>query len=592
MSSIQPTHHEAAAAHPPANTHSPYRLFDHVGVCVFVMDNNFVVQHLNRKAQNELRSKERYFRTALNWMGPDLRGVSLWPLFEARGFYPGTLHQPGAMPMDLEIQCDALQLKMSIDTMPAQDPTQSVQYAVCWEDVTAVQTNRQESARLRSMMENTPACMIFADRDLIIRYMNPSSLKALQSLERILPCRANEIIGQSIDIFHKNPQHQRAMLADQRRLPHEARIQLADEFLDLLVSAVRDEQGNYIGTMVNWSIVTEQVRIEESNHELQERERAQAEALRQKVNDLLEVVDKAANGDLRSEVAVDGDDAIGQMGKGLNRLLGDLRTSIRSIDQTTQHLAKASEKLQGVSKDMTTNATSTATQANAVSNSSEQVDLNVQTVASSVEELGVSIVEISKSATNAAEVATHAVQVTQETNTMITKLGESSAEIGKVIKVINSIAQQTNLLALNATIEAARAGEAGKGFAVVANEVKELAKKTAVASEDIGHKLETIQTDTSGAIRAIGEISQIINQINDIQNTIASAVEEQTATTNEIGRSVTQAAQGTNTIAQSIGLVASAAQQTTDGAQMTDGYAKELASMADELQGLVGRFAY
>ena len=170
------------------------------------------------------------------------------------------------------------------------------------------------------------------------------------------------------------------------------------------------------------------------------------------------------------------------------------------------------------------------------------------------------------------------------------KLGESSAEIGQVIKVITSIAQQTNLLALNATIEAARAGEAGKGFAVVANEVKELAKETAKATEDISQKIEAIQTDTGGAVEAIGRISDIINQVNDIQGTIASAVEEQTATTNEIGRNVAEAATGTTDISNNVAEVAQIAKGASEGAHDTLTASQQLARMAAELQQLVSRF--
>ena len=179
----------------------------------------------------------------------------------------------------------------------------------------------------------------------------------------------------------------------------------------------------------------------------------------------------------------------------------------------------------------------------------------------------------------------------EETNQTIDKLGVSGQEIGKVIKVITSIAQQTNLLALNATIEAARAGEAGKGFAVVANEVKELAKETARATEEIGQKIDAIQADTQAAVRAIGQVSEIINQVNDISGTIATAVEEQTATTNEIGRNVTDAARGTSEIAQNVSKVATATEQTNEGAQSTQSAAQSLSEMASQLQLLVNRFA-
>ncbi|MSR63059.1 MAG: PAS domain S-box protein [Planctomycetes bacterium] len=252
-------------------------------------------------------------------------------------------------------------------------------------------------------------------------------------------------------------------------------------------------------------------------------------------------------------------------------------------------LASAAEELSAVCRQMGASAEETSSQANAVSAASEQVSKNIQTVAAGSEEMSASIREIAKNAAEAAKVATNAVQVAQTTNDQISKLGESSAEIGKVIKVITSIAQQTNLLALNATIEAARAGEAGKGFAVVANEVKELAKETARATEEISRKIEAIQSDSKAAVDAIRSIGKIINQINDIQTTIAGAVEEQTATTNEIGRNVAEAAKGSSEIAQNISGVAKAAQDTSSGVANSQQAVAELAKMAAELTKLVAK---
>lgn len=260
-----------------------------------------------------------------------------------------------------------------------------------------------------------------------------------------------------------------------------------------------------------------------------------------------------------------------------------------ALENTVQSLASAAQELTAVSQQMASNSEETASQANVVSAAAEQVSRNVGTVASAAEEMGASIKEIAKNANEAARVATAAVKVAEKTNTTVSKLGESSAEIGNVIKVITSIAQQTNLLALNATIEAARAGEAGKGFAVVANEVKELAKQTAKATEDIGRKIEAIQSDTKGAVVAIGQIGTIIGQINDIQSTIASAVEEQTATTAEISRNVNEAALGSREIAQNVMGVAQAARSTTEGAANTKASAEELARMAVALQHLVNK---
>jgi methyl-accepting chemotaxis protein len=302
--------------------------------------------------------------------------------------------------------------------------------------------------------------------------------------------------------------------------------------------------------------------------------------------------DALAEGRLSDEVFEQSAPCSGQFGEAFSRIQENFRASMTAISQNTSALAASAEELTAISQQLAGNAEETSVQANVVAKASDEVSSRVSVVASSSEEMQASIREISKAANESASVARNAVTAAESASATVHRLGASSVDIGKVIKVITSIAQQTNLLALNATIEAARAGEAGKGFAVVANEVKELAKETARATEEIGQKIEAIQNDTRGAVEAIGQISAIIKNINDISNSIAAAVEEQTATTNEIGRNVAEAASGTGDIAHNISGVATAASDTTRGAADTQTAAKALSEMAAELQQLLNRFRF
>ncbi len=285
------------------------------------------------------------------------------------------------------------------------------------------------------------------------------------------------------------------------------------------------------------------------------------------IKDVATACEALGRGDLN--VAVEPKSEKDLLAKNFTHAVSSLRDTVRQMAESSSSLASASEELSATASQMSSNAEETAAQSGAVSSAAEQIAANVQTVVSGSEEMSASIKEIASNAHAAAKVAGHGVKIADAANEKVTKLSESSQQIGQVVKVITSIAEQTHLLALNATIEAARAGAAGKGFAVVANEVKELAKETAKATEDISRKVEAIQADTHGATEAIGEISKIIAQINDIQNTIASAVEEQTATTAEISRNITDVATGNQEVARNVTGVAQAAKSTTEGAEYT-----------------------
>jgi methyl-accepting chemotaxis protein len=308
--------------------------------------------------------------------------------------------------------------------------------------------------------------------------------------------------------------------------------------------------------------------------------------------DMVERVKDVAEGegDLTKRIETNSADEVGELARWFNVFMDRLHEMVRAIAENAQQVAAACEDLSGSSQQITANAEETTAQAHLVSEAGGQVNTNLQTLASGAEEMNSTIGEIAKNATEAARVSGEAVKAAESANQTVARLGDSSVEIEKMIKVITSVAQQTNLLALNATIEAARAGEAGKGFAVVASEVKELAKQTAKSAEEIKQKIGVILENTDGAVSAIGGIMGVIDKISHISTVIATAVEEQNATTNEMARNVTEAARGASTISENIKGVADAAQNTSTNVGATQTATEHLAAMANELRDLVGRF--
>jgi methyl-accepting chemotaxis protein len=305
-----------------------------------------------------------------------------------------------------------------------------------------------------------------------------------------------------------------------------------------------------------------------------------------------ESADALAGGDLTAVPAVFERDEVGRVAVSLATALTSLRSTMSAVAGSAGSVAAASSQVAGATAQISASAERTTTSSGTVSATAQEVSASVQTVAAGAEEMGSAIREIARSTSEATRVASDAVAAAAAANSTVTQLGASSREIGDVVKVITSIAEQTNLLALNATIEAARAGELGKGFAVVAGEVKELARETARATEDIARRVETIQQDSTGAAEALGQISEVIGQISAYQTTIASAVEEQAATTQEMSRSVLEAAGGAEQIAGGIGGVEAAAASTSTAVAEVEGAVGALAGMASELRAKVATFRF
>jgi methyl-accepting chemotaxis protein len=304
------------------------------------------------------------------------------------------------------------------------------------------------------------------------------------------------------------------------------------------------------------------------------------------------VLTAVADGDLTQRADVHTREEMGRMAAALDRAVTGIRRSVEAMARSARGLADTAGDLSAVSERIADSAAQTSARARAATAGADQVSQNVQTIAAGAEQMGAGIREISASAAEAARVATNAAQEAAEANGTIRQLGEASAEIGDVVKLINTIAEQTNLLALNATIEAARAGESGKGFAVVAGEVKDLAQQTGHATENIGTRVDAIQTGASVAVRAIDSVSTVIEQVNEYQTTIASAVEQQSATAGEISRHISEAATSSNEIASNVATIAADAHATTSGIEQARRAATDLTRMSVELKEMVAQFRF
>jgi methyl-accepting chemotaxis protein len=428
---------------------------------------------------------------------------------------------------------------------------------------------------------------LFADRSGVsaaevaaLADINTVQAKTLPLIERVIALRKAG-----------DQTHALSALMDQAKPAFIDWLRVINVFIDLEESmnhaetaAARDTAGNFILVMGGLCLVAIVIAVLVAWRSTRGITRPLAEAGL--------VLAAVADGDLTRRLDVTSGDEVGRMGRSVNTALTAISEVMQRFSDSAASLAAASTQIGGLSSRIAEGAQESSTQAHVVAGAADEVSRNVQTVSAGAQQMGASIRQIAHNANEAATVAGQAVDAVRTTTETVSRLGESSRMIGDVVKVITNIAHQTNLLALNATIEAARAGEAGKGFAVVANEVKDLSQETARATEDISRRVEAIQADTTSAVAAIEGVSRVIAQIHDYQTTIATAVEEQTATTGEMNRSVAEAAAGSGQIAANIGSVAEAARTTTDSVGESQRATHELAEISGQLQQLVAAFRF
>jgi methyl-accepting chemotaxis protein len=456
-------------------------------------------------------------------------------------------------------------------------PVKVVKFAVDVTEAVIEELKAQsEQQRLKQMVENASVRLIMANRDFKIVYMNPASVRALRRLEHLLPCPVDDIVGKSIDIFHKNPEMQRRILSDPRNLPHRANIHLGDEILDLSVTAIRDARGEYIGPMVTWEVITEQERAKERETKLQAEQQAAKLELEQKVNALMQVVTAAANGDLTREIDVQGDDDMGRLAAGIRKMLGDLRTVIGQVVEAANQQNEGARTIAESSANLSEGAQTQAA-------SAEEMTASVEQLIDSIEVISKNAGDSKKQAEETSCLAKGGGSAVTEAVNAMRLIQKSSEQINDIIQVISEIASQTNLLALNAAIEAARAGEHGLGFAVVADEVRKLAERSSEAAKEITQLIKESSRRVEEGANLSEKVGVSLKSIVDAVDKTAAGIARIAASTETQAASATQVKTAIRSVSQTTESNAAASEEMAASAE-------ELGAQAQTLRDLMSRF--
>lgn len=459
------------------------------------------------------------------------------------------------------------------------------------EALESVKRETEFAKKLHRAFDASSASIVVADESNKVIYSNKSARRALKVAEADLKLgnpqfSADHLEDSCWNELHPDPAMRSVLQNLDSR--HEEFLTYQDYSFRLTANPVVSEDGTRHGVIAELQDITSKVEMERQREiEIEERK---AKEINDRVDVLLDIVNSAVHGDLTRPMSITGDDVVARMGKGIESLLNELRSNLVHIRSSSQALQQATGTLAGTSDEIDHMTIQASRDMISMAETSTAMKGDVDSVTSAMEQMSVAITHIALNAGEAADVANQAVKLAESTDSTVRQLSVSSTDIGNILKVITSIAEQTNLLALNATIEAARAGDAGKGFAVVANEVKELAKETAKATEQIGNSIEAIQTNSSEAVEAITSIGYTIKRISTIQNVIASAVREQTSSTTEMSVSVHSAASNGDRISEKNNNLADGINQTKQGVTRLQSVSGDISGLADELRKRVEKF--